>query len=365
MKNSGYSRKQAREAIVCGLLGTERKIKRRARQGQKFHRKGSTTLLARTRKKLTGKTNWFKNKKKDEAEDMERRKETMERRRCMQPGEKKPIMYKNGEEHMEPMAVIHVPCTPNSGLIDELREGEAQMTRITGVRFKFEEKAGMQLSRVICKTDPWAGQDCERVDCPMCETTMQVEGAKGQDCSKRNVLYLTWCQDCKDRDEKKAIDEGRDPGNVPLYKYLGESARSSYERGIEHQNDRRLMSTGSHMMKHLMKNHREEDHDKIKFRMCVLKYHCSAYERHIHESVAIQNARQHHHILNSRAKYNRCALPRLTLQIGEKDYKKHREEELEEMEKEKALNKEIETMKRMATKRKDNTKIGDEGKSSE
>ena len=75
MKNSGYSRKQAREAIVCGLLGTERKIKRRARQGQQFHRKGSTTLLARTRKKLTGKTNWFKNKKKDEAEDKERRKE--------------------------------------------------------------------------------------------------------------------------------------------------------------------------------------------------------------------------------------------------------------------------------------------------
>ena len=35
------------------------------------------------------------------------------------------------------------------------------------------------------------------------------------------------------------------------------------------------------------------------------------------------------------------------------------------MEKEKALNKEIETMKRMATKRKDNTKFGDEWKSSE
>ena len=99
------------------------------------------------------------------------------------------------------------------------------------------------------------------------------------------------------------------------------------------------MSTDSHMMKHLMENHREEDHDKIKFRMRVLKYHCSAYEIQIHESVAIQNPRQHHHILNSRADYNRCALPRLTLQIGEKDYKKHREEELEEMEKEKALNK--------------------------
>ena len=239
------------------------------------------------------------------------------------------------------------------------------MIGLTGVRYKFKEKAGMQLSRVICKTDPWAGKDCEREDCPMCETSMEVEGAKGQDCSKRNVLYETWCQDCKDRDEKKAIEDGRDPDNVPLYKYLGESARSSFEQGIEHLNDRRLMNTGSHMLKHLMENHREENHDRIKFRMRVLKYHRSSYERQIHESVAIQNARKHHHILNSRAEYNRCALPRLTLQMGERDYKKQREEELEEMEKEKALNKEIEAMKRTANKRKDNNNSKEEWKSCE
>ena len=75
MKNSGYSRKQARESIVCGLLGIERKKKRRQRDGQKFHRKAATTLLSRTRKKLTGKTTWFKKKKHDEEEAKERKKE--------------------------------------------------------------------------------------------------------------------------------------------------------------------------------------------------------------------------------------------------------------------------------------------------
>ena len=34
LKNSGYSRKRAKEILVCGLLGLERKGLRRWRQGQ-------------------------------------------------------------------------------------------------------------------------------------------------------------------------------------------------------------------------------------------------------------------------------------------------------------------------------------------
>ena len=62
LKSSGYSRKRAREMIVCGLLGLERKRQRRARQGQDFHRRGKQTIGLRTRKKLTGKTAWYKSK---------------------------------------------------------------------------------------------------------------------------------------------------------------------------------------------------------------------------------------------------------------------------------------------------------------
>ena len=38
LKNSGYTRPKAREILVSGLLGMERKRKRRAREGQSFHR---------------------------------------------------------------------------------------------------------------------------------------------------------------------------------------------------------------------------------------------------------------------------------------------------------------------------------------
>ena len=118
MKNSGYSRKQAREAIVCGLLGVERKKIRRQREGQKFHRKAATTLLARTRKKLIGKTSWFKNKKHDKEEEVERRKETKERKRW-----ETQEAHKTKVTNREPKAVIFVPCTENGGLVRALREG--------------------------------------------------------------------------------------------------------------------------------------------------------------------------------------------------------------------------------------------------
>ena len=174
----------------------------------------------------------------------------------------------------------------------------------------------------------------------MCETSQETKGVKSQDCSKRNILYETWCQDCKQADEDEAIIKGDDPKKIPLYKYLGESARSGFERGTEHMEDRRLLDTGSHMIKHLLDRHRGENFDDIKFRMRVLRYHRSAYERQIHESVAIQTQRKHHHILNSKSEFNWCALPRMSLQLGENDYRKQREKELEEKEQEEELHKE-------------------------
>ena len=45
---------------MCGLLGLERKRKRRKREGHKFHRRAKNTLNQRTMKKLNGKQSWYK-----------------------------------------------------------------------------------------------------------------------------------------------------------------------------------------------------------------------------------------------------------------------------------------------------------------
>ena len=50
-------------------------------------------------------------------------------------------------------------------------------------------------------------------------------------------------------------------------------------------------------------------------------------ERQVLESVKIQEEKQMHFILYSKAEYSRCTLPRLTAKMGDADYDKNRDAE--------------------------------------
>ena len=73
------------------------------------------------------------------------------------------------------------------------------------------------------------------------------------------------------------------------------------------------------MLKHYLTQHMGESPQDMIFRMRILCFKRSAYERQIHESVLIQQNRKHHHLLNSKSEYNRCSLTRLTMKIGDRD----------------------------------------------
>ena len=90
------------------------------------------------------------------------------------------------------------------------------------------------------------------------------------------------------------------------YIYVGETNRSVYERGIEHQNDIPACKTSSHMLRHLLAEHEQEEDNwnKIEFGMRVIKSTRSAFERQILESVTIQKMRNNF-IMNNKAEYNR------------------------------------------------------------
>ena len=68
----------------------------------------------------------------------------------------------------------------------------------------------------------------------------------------------------------------------------------------------------SHMLKHILDKHETENHEEIVFNAKVLSYCNSSFERQILESVKIQQERGHN-LLNSKAEYNRSAVPRLTM----------------------------------------------------
>ena len=129
--------------------------------------------------------------------------------------------------------------------------------------------------------------------------------------------------------------------------YVGETNRNAYERGIEHQADIKACKTSSHMLRHLLGEHEEEEEEwaGIEFGMKIVKTTRTAFERQILESVTIQKERRHH-LMNSKSEYNRCALPRLTARLGEKDLEKWREEDREEIEKEATIEEKIRLRKK-------------------
>ena len=86
---------------------------------------------------------------------------------------------------------------------------------------------------------------------------------------------------------------------MKVHKYIGETSRSVYERGLEHLKDLEDMKVESHMLKHYQENHEDEEIRGMEFGMKI-----------------------DHHILNSMSEYNRCALPRLATRIGEESLEK-------------------------------------------
>ena len=71
LKSSGYSRKQVRETVVCGLVGWRRKMERREKNGQNQYMEAKETLEKRTNDKLLEKTSWYKEDRKGKRETQE------------------------------------------------------------------------------------------------------------------------------------------------------------------------------------------------------------------------------------------------------------------------------------------------------
>ena len=104
------------------------------------------------------------------------------------------------------------------------------------------------------------------------------------------------------------------------------------------------------MLKHIVEIHEDEDPASIEFRMKAVKFHQSAFERQIFESVKIQLMRNNHTLLNSKSEFNRCALPRLGVKIGEKEFSKRKEEEYLEKKKEEEIEGKINELKKRRNK---------------
>ena len=69
-------------------------------------------------------------------------------------------------------------------------------------------------------------------------------------------MYESRCTICNPEEEKKKKEGAKELGGKHGI-YVGESARSMYERACEHQADRVSMKEDSHVIKHWLSSHQE------------------------------------------------------------------------------------------------------------
>ena len=308
LKNSEYPFRTAREIVISGIRGLRTRRRLRELKNQNFYREAHTTACRRATKKLVNKETWYKRQEvvlpaHEVGPDM-LRSQGRAGLRSLKSG--KQNNNKNKEHESKIKSVMFVPFTPGSELAKLLRENEEKLVKLTNCKVKIIERTGTKIQELLTKSNPWKGHDCERQNCLLCFTKLRTEKKKTQDCHQRNIVYQIRCLNCQEREQERIENldlsehEKRELRNkIKLYIYIGESSRSAYERGWEHLNDLTKLSRKSHMLKHILSEHPGQDIKKVKFGMSIIRTCRTSFERQIYESVEIQQAREHHNILNS------------------------------------------------------------------
>ena len=251
---------------------------------------------------------------------------------------------------------MFAPFTKNSELVKKLRENEEKIFNLTKSRYKIVERAGVKLQDLLTTSNPWKGSDCSRENCLLCITKQKTGKHMNQECTKRNVVYETWCMTCQEKEEKMIMEEYKEEEwkermkKMKIVKYIGESSRSCFERGWEHLNDMASLKSTSHMLRHLVTCHEDADFSDIQFGMKVAKFTRSSFDRQILEAVLIDQEKDKNNIHNAKAEYNRSSLPKLSASTENETIEKRKRELFEEEKKENEIEEKIRKLRKERNK---------------
>jgi len=181
-------RRISHDVVDSGIV---RKVERLRKAGIPFHRPAASTLQGRIKKKLLEKTNWYKQKPKEE-----KRGETRKR----SSGKVTPSPEENTA-----VSVMFCPQTPHGELARRLREAEKKLKEVTRDAVKIVERAGTKLRFLLHKSNPFddSKTKCERESCLICDNPLN----KKYGCGKRNITYVTVCLRCEEEERRKAANK--------------------------------------------------------------------------------------------------------------------------------------------------------------
>ena len=318
-----------------------------------------------------------------------------------------PWEVKESEKKKKIQGVMYVQHTEHSKLAKLIREKLKTLEDLGCFKLKVVERTGDKLVDLLHRSNAWSNVDCLREDCVVCSSAGEKE-VKGM-CRRRNITYETFCVTCqkleaaelekevlqkenhipcieekennmedilatscievwerseieisekenekKRKRERKVKTERIDKEKKKVkFKYIGESSRSCYERGKEHWTTFEDLSPTSHILKHYLLEHEGLKMEDLEFGIKVTGSYRSALERQIAEAIKIEfELEKGTKLLNSKAEFNRCEIPRL--KIGS------RKQELEELKKENDLERKLKEKMRIIKKRKKDKQIMEE-----
>ena len=172
---------QTQRILKNGIKGFKAKRRRRLRDGRSLRSTAKMSLVARHKKKLLEKSNWYKKKRSNDSDE--------------KPRGRKNTGKKSKEEQTEkpvPKTLLFVEHTKNGEVASRLRELVRRLLPAIGFSIKVVERAGSPLRSLFPLASLWDDTKCGRADCVPCE-----QGAeKLQPCYRSFLVYENICKTC-------------------------------------------------------------------------------------------------------------------------------------------------------------------------
>ena len=269
---------------------------------------------------MIGRSAWYKKQKnRDHGTSLEQ-----EHGKGMMGSQKHP-RGSNGKQELKTRAVLFLEQTPNGELARRVKELLVRLEQVLGFKLRVVERTGRSIQNQLPQASIWRGSPCDREHCVTC----QQGGEDMPDCTRSSIVYESICSICNPGAlEKGGIKEVKE--GAPSI-YVGESSRTIQERSQEHWTAAKRKDGTSHIHKHQKMVHGTEE---PKFIFKVVSNHRSALNRQVKEAVRIRRRGGANNILNSKAEFNRCHIPRLVVEEEDQEVRKKREQREEQERKE-------------------------------
>ena len=297
--SSGYSRTQTKEILINGIKGYMNKVKRRKTNGKtRIHLTADESRNGRVKKKMIGRTLWYKNRRNNKDG-------STTNGRNYQPQDKK-----EGDVDLNTRAVLFLDQTPHGELARRVKELLLRLEPSMGFKLRVVERTGRSIKSLLSQSSCSNGSICGRSSCITCNQDCEDV----PNCTKTSIVYENVCTECNPGATSKG-ELGEVKMGAPSL-YVGETSRSIEERAQEHWGAARRKEEKSHMQKHQIMEH---DGAAPKFIFKLVSSHKTALSRQVKEAVRIRRRGGANNILNSRAEFNRCYIPRLVVEEEDKD----------------------------------------------